>query len=1000
MSRLHAHLQFFLRTWPMPCLVAFLFALPVLAADGMPAGAAQQSLDAVEQIYRKDGPEAALPAFEDLRQAFVDTGDSKFEAVAVRFVGESHWRLGDYPQADEHLQRALVMNRELGERPEESKTLNLLGLLHWDLGEFDQAQAYFREGSAIAAELGDRRLQGAILNNLSLVHDELGDYYVSLEQYQRALDLYEGIDFPRGEGDTLGNMGGVYMLLGRYQQALDHYQRALAISTRLESVISMSQDHGNVGLCYLGLGRVDAALEHLGRAVELSVRAGMQQDKAFWLAARGNAQQLKGRYDLALEDHRAALALYEQIEGKTESVEALHEMGRLYLMLGDSGSAEKHYQRSMELARAIGLPRGVTRNLLALGDLQLRQGQFAVAAELYRGAVERASDSGEMVSWSEALLRLAAVHRDQQHLAAAAETSAEALEIARKTGAPGLVAHALYARAELDRLQHGSDAAVAGYNKAMEMLARSPDPELEWQVHYGKGLALADAGNRAGAIIALESSVSLIEGVRDRLHEERFKAGYVQDKYQVYVDLVRLQLEAGREQEAFSTAERLRSRSYLDLVETGGPADASADDDLLEFTMQQRIRTLREALAEETNRSRPEQRQLAIEVYSKELLAAEQEYQALLDDQRSAVADGVRTRVPSYGQVRTSLEADEALVEYVVDSESVMVFVLTRRALVTATMPIRREDLENKVELVRALIRSQDNERWKKPAASLSSILVDPVMASGQMANIHHLYLVPHGKLNYLPFALLPSHGDEDDHRLVEDFMLAYLPTAAALLRDKSASANTSTMLAMAPAASRLQFAFEEARVVNTLFVPDSRALLGSAATESSFKQLAPQYRVLHLATHGYFNKLNPLLSGVQLEADLTNDGRLELHEILGLRLDADLVTLSACQTGLGSGYFAELPAGDDFVGLTRAFLYAGSTAVLATLWEVDDASTLALMKHFYGGLRQVAGAEDMANALALAQRALLSSKQYKHPYFWAPFVLVGEMGRDSGQQI
>ena len=111
-------------------------------------------------------------------------------------------------------------------------------------------------------------------------------------------------------------------------------------------------------------------------------------------------------------------------------------------------------------------------------------------------------------------------------------------------------------------------------------------------------------------------------------------------------------------------------------------------------------------------------------------------------------------------------------------------------------------------------------------------------------------------------------------------------------------------------------------------------------------------------------------------------------------------MTLSACQTGLGSGYFAEVPAGDDFVGSTRAFLYAGSTAVLATLWEVDDASTLALMKSFYGGLRQAAGTEDKATALALAQRALLASDEYKHPYFWAPFVLVGDMSRDRRQKI
>ena len=144
-----------------------------------------------------------------------------------------------------------------------------------------------------------------------------------------------------------------------------------------------------------------------------------------------------------------------------------------------------------------------------------------------------------------------------------------------------------------------------------------------------------------------------------------------------------------------------------------------------------------------------------------------------------------------------------------------------------------------------------------------------------------------------------------------------------------------------------------------------------------------------HLATHGIFNKRNPLFSGVELEADETEDGRLEVHELVGLRLNADLVTLSACETALGSGYFVDVPVGDDFVGLTRAFLFAGSPSVLATLWEVDDRSTVRLMRGFYEGLRQA----DKATALAAAQRAALKGgRPHAHPYFWAPFVLVGRM--------
>jgi CHAT domain-containing protein len=166
--------------------------------------------------------------------------------------------------------------------------------------------------------------------------------------------------------------------------------------------------------------------------------------------------------------------------------------------------------------------------------------------------------------------------------------------------------------------------------------------------------------------------------------------------------------------------------------------------------------------------------------------------------------------------------------------------------------------------------------------------------------------------------------------------------------------------------------------------------LSGEAATETAVRKLAHKYQVLHLATHGYFNKLNPMLSGLELEADNANDGLLEVHEILELQLTSELVTLSACETGMGGGFFTEIPAGDDFVGLTRAFLQAGSASVLATLWQVDDRSTVDLMKDFYTHLEDTGVQGDKAVALAQAQRALRATEEYSHPYYWAPFVLVG----------
>jgi CHAT domain-containing protein len=276
------------------------------------------------------------------------------------------------------------------------------------------------------------------------------------------------------------------------------------------------------------------------------------------------------------------------------------------------------------------------------------------------------------------------------------------------------------------------------------------------------------------------------------------------------------------------------------------------------------------------------------------------------------------------------------------------------------------------------------------PAESLASFLIGPVEHEGWLMGINRLYLVPHSILHYLPFAALLRADGNGERFLVEDYVLAYLPSATAFVHGREKEGRSqANLLAVAPERSKLRYAQQEARQVAEFFPSQSKVLVGREATESAFKSEANGYNVIHLATHGYFNKLNPLLSGLELEPDQYDDGRLDVHEILGLRLNTDLVTLSACETALGSGYFAEVPAGDDFVGLTRAFLFAGSPSVLASLWEVDDRSTLQFMRSFYSHQGQA----QKGLALAKAQRTMLQSDgRYEHPYFWAPFVLVGEM--------
>jgi CHAT domain-containing protein/Tfp pilus assembly protein PilF len=966
--------------------IKFVFCVALLAgtAAAQNVQPVQDLLAKAKQTYTQDGPKAALPQFEEALKTFRTSKDRHGEAIALGYIANCHRKLENLDKALEFAQQAMHMKEDLGDRDEIGKTHNQLGLIYWEQADYLAAVQHLQQAIEISSSVDDKELEGSARNNLGLVFDERGDYKHSLEQYQRALELHRATHFERGEGDTLGNIGGVYLLLGKFREALSYYKQALAISEQLDLKPASSDDLGNIALCLAGSGDVDGALQSFDRALQVAHDTGLAKEEADWHKGKGTTLVGLGRFDTSLREYAAAEQVYEHAGLKRELVEALIDTGHVYELLGDGVSAESRFQHALQLAREIGNGSGETAGLIALGDLERRRKKYDAAETYFEQALERAHTADDEGTTVAAMIQRAMNEIDRKRYDSALENASEASQRAERSGNRPTMALAQYVLGEVRRSQGQLSAALEQYSSAQAIQEQLRDPELGWRILYGRGQALSAQDKTDDAIAAYKEAIRIIEDTRSGIVEERYRAGYIEDRYQIYVALVELLLKLHKAGDAFFYSEKLRARAYLDQLGMSDPevSDPGSQQRIRELGEQ--IRTLRQGLQKEYAVPQNERRDQALQLYSTELTQAEREYAAVLDDSRSSViASKPAETIPSVSEIQHQMPRDAALMEYVVGKQSVSILLVTSKSVVGLPVPVTFESLSSRTELLRDLIGERRPE-WSEPASGLRKLLLDPVENAGYLSGVRQLLIVPDSVLNYVPFAALPLGKQQF---LGDQFTITYLPAAAALARDSRT--NGRKLLAMAPSNAHLPNTTAEVRGIGQIFGADSRVIVGKEATKTLFEQIAGNYDYLHLATHGSLNRNAPSLSALELEPDGQNDGRLEVYEIAGMKLHARLITLSACETGLGRGYFTETPGGDEFVGLTRAFLSAGGQNVLASLWAVNDQSSRDLMVRFYRHLMASSGAE----ALAKAQQELRRSDvRYSHPYYWAAFVMSGSI--------
>lgn len=711
------------------------------------------------------------------------------------------------------------------------------------------------------------------------------------------------------------------------RQAITRLQAALPLWRAAGDRHGEARTLFDLGQAWLAVGEKPPALALLDQALQHWRALNDRAWEAATLNLLGNAYLSLGESQRALDVYRAALTLQRALKQKRGEAQALSNLGLLYRSLGELTEAAAYYQQALALNRALGERRLKAVALHNLGELYLALGEHGRALKACQLALPLHKAVGDQVGAGHTLEHLGTLYARLGQPRLALTYYQAALALLRELDARQLQADTLNSLGAVYLTLGQPQQAQACYNQALQLARAVAAPGVESGALAGLAQVARARGQLPQARAQIEAALSIINMQRTKVANRELRASYFamrRNHYEFYLDLL-LRLherepDAGHAAAALEASEQARARSLLDLLTTQ-PAAAGLE-----------VTPLKQAA----------------------LLAL--------------------------------CEPETALLEYVLGRDGSFLFVITRAGLHTYRLPPKTV-IEPLVQDLRAALDWPSRHafgRYVSAAQQLYALLLAP--ASTVLQAYPRWLIAPDGALYHLPFEALLAEGKlpaRADYRaldyLLKQRTISYVPSASVLasLRQRAAPApeasSAKTFLAVADpsnALPRLAQASREAAEIARLYQPAETLLLTrELASEEQVKQHPEirRARFLHFATHGRMSEAQPQTSGLLLAPApaAQEDGLLQIAEVLELKLQAELVVLSACETGLGKTL-----SGEGVLGLTRAFLSAGARSVAVSLWQVADASTAELMVDFY---RQVKSQPDKAEALRQAKLNLLA---------------------------
>jgi CHAT domain-containing protein/Tfp pilus assembly protein PilF len=844
----------------------------------------------------------------------------------------------DAENARPYLEQSLRLWQELGNPYRQARVLYDLAIGCYFSGKFDEAIASYRKALAVTEPAG--ALASNIWNGLGNVYTSRGESLEALGCFDKALRIAKNTKNKGAEAAALTSFGKIYQRRGEPQKAFQNFKEALDINRsepELEKKYAVSVLL-QIGSVDLDLGQADDALAEYQEALEASQRYEDSWGIANALWSIGRVELVRERPQDALEHLGKALEIATQ--GRILNVQAavFHEIGVARLKLRQFPEAVKSLESALPLRQKTDrLGEAQTRQVL--GKIYLEQGDFARADSFLRDALTIADEVGASLLRSSILYDLARLQRQQDHL-----------------------------------------------------------PE---------------------ALVEIEQAITILETVRSDISQDRLRTSFFASRrsyYELWVDLL-MELDRrypgqGYKDKALAASDMGRARALLDLLSQGRLELTHGINQELrnrEAEVKARLTQIQRSLVEERSGAA---RALFIEALETRLQEADRE-------QREVEAE-IKRNHPLYYQFRYPSplarndiqhllpSKDSALLEYSLGEQGVYLFVVTTEGLAVHPLALSQQEISEEIRRIGSGFKpgGQLLFSYKKAAYKLYETLIAP--AKDELAGKRHLLIAPDGLLNYLPFEALltrQAQGEKSLPYLLYDFSISYIPSASVLVslslpRPPVAAGSGTAMRFLAfapdygPAASpeqgrsaipettelpALKGARQEVQEIAKRYrLGEAKVYLGPEASKENLEKNPLVSDHIHFAGHGLPDEEHPENSALIL-----SDGPLRVSDIFNLDLKADLVVLSACKTA------GKQVTGEGLVGLTRAFLYAGSPSVVVTLWQVVDSPTSDLMKDLYENLDRTG---DKAEALRQAKIGMIQRQgRLALPYYWAPFVLVGK---------